>query len=80
MRSSPPAAAARPGGYDAAARVALAAEWFHDAATSPAGWSYDLFTLSRAWPTIAADETWQLTDHQHYWRLADGHLMYRDKA
>ncbi|MEW2624740.1 hypothetical protein [Streptomyces sp. NPDC048106] len=29
---------------------------------------------------IAADETWQLTDHQRYWRLADGHLMHRDEA
>ncbi|MFI1794004.1 hypothetical protein ACH40D_37230 [Streptomyces olivaceoviridis] len=29
---------------------------------------------------IAADETWQLTPHQHYWRLADGHLTHRDEA
>ncbi|MFE7113515.1 hypothetical protein ACFU98_45715 [Streptomyces sp. NPDC057575] len=29
---------------------------------------------------IAADETWQLTDHQHYWRLTDGHLTDRDEA
>ncbi|MFY4719208.1 hypothetical protein [Streptomyces sp. LaBMicrA B280] len=34
-----------------------------------------------AWITraIAADETWRLTDHQHYWRLADGHLTHRDE-
>ncbi|MFC9398138.1 hypothetical protein ACFTWS_34030 [Streptomyces sp. NPDC057027] len=29
---------------------------------------------------IAADGTWQLTDHQHYWRLSDGHLTHRDEA
>lgn len=35
-----------------------------------------------AWITqaIAADETWRLTAHQHYWRLADGHLTHRDEA
>ncbi|WP_329029188.1 hypothetical protein [Streptomyces sp. NBC_01423] len=28
----------------------------------------------REWVTraIAADETWQLTDHEYYWRMADG--------
>ncbi|MFD4607133.1 hypothetical protein ACFWOT_03275 [Streptomyces sp. NPDC058440] len=36
----------------------------------------------REWITqaIAADETWQLTDHQHYWRLTDGHLTHRDES
>ncbi|MFF5711532.1 hypothetical protein [Streptomyces sp. NPDC012756] len=29
---------------------------------------------------IAADETWQLTDHQHCWRLVDGRLTHRDEA
>ncbi|MEV5178032.1 hypothetical protein AB0L10_45195 [Streptomyces flaveolus] len=29
---------------------------------------------------IAADETWRLTAHQHYWRLADGRLTHRDEA
>lgn len=29
---------------------------------------------------VAADETWQLTSHQHYWRLAAGHLTHRDEA
>ncbi|MFE2531415.1 hypothetical protein [Streptomyces sp. NPDC059371] len=29
---------------------------------------------------IAADETWQLTPHQHYWRLADGRLTHRDEG
>ncbi|MEU3348279.1 hypothetical protein ABZ723_25440 [Streptomyces sp. NPDC006700] len=29
---------------------------------------------------IAASEIWQLTDHQHYWRLTDGHLTHRDEA
>lgn len=29
---------------------------------------------------IAADETWRLTDHQHYWRLTNGHLTHRDEA
>jgi hypothetical protein len=35
-----------------------------------------------AWITqaIAADETWLLTPHQHYWRLTDGHLTHRDEA
>ncbi len=35
-----------------------------------------------AWVTraLAADETWQLTDHQHYWRLTDGRLTHRDEA
>ncbi|MGW6741394.1 hypothetical protein ACWGDX_11770 [Streptomyces sp. NPDC055025] len=28
---------------------------------------------------IAADETWQLTPHQHYWRLTNGHLTHRDE-
>ncbi|MPY31640.1 hypothetical protein FNH09_10205 [Streptomyces adustus] len=30
--------------------------------------------------TIAADETWRLTDHQHYWRLTDGLLTHRDET
>ncbi|MFJ9245363.1 hypothetical protein [Streptomyces sp. NPDC101776] len=29
---------------------------------------------------ISADETWRLTPHQHYWRLADGRLTHHDKA
>ncbi|MEV6122583.1 hypothetical protein AB0M23_18995 [Streptomyces sp. NPDC052077] len=35
-----------------------------------------------AWITraLAADETWRLTPHQHYWRLADGRLTHRDEA
>jgi hypothetical protein len=35
-----------------------------------------------AWITqaIAADETWLLTPHRHYWRLTDGHLTHRDEA
>ncbi|GGV11211.1 hypothetical protein [Streptomyces griseoflavus] len=35
-----------------------------------------------AWVTraIAADETWQLTDHQRYWRLTDGRLTHHDEA
>ncbi|MFE2420065.1 hypothetical protein [Streptomyces hokutonensis] len=34
------------------------------------------------WVTRAvdADETWQLTPHQHYWRLTDGHLTHRDET
>ncbi|MGW1880492.1 hypothetical protein [Streptomyces sp. NPDC001975] len=28
---------------------------------------------------IAADETWQLTPHRHYWRLTNGHLTHRDE-
>lgn len=28
----------------------------------------------------AADETWRLTPHQHYWRLANGRLTHRDEA
>ncbi|GED84283.1 hypothetical protein TNCT6_13680 [Streptomyces sp. 6-11-2] len=28
---------------------------------------------------IAADETWQLTPHQRYWHLSDGHLTHRDE-
>lgn len=28
---------------------------------------------------IAADETWRLTPHHHYWRLVDGHLTHRDE-
>lgn len=34
-----------------------------------------------AWFTraIATDETWRLTDHQHYWRLTDGRLTHRDE-
>ncbi|MFJ8871010.1 hypothetical protein ACIRD6_35325 [Streptomyces sp. NPDC102473] len=27
---------------------------------------------------VAADETWRLTDHQHYWRVADGRLTRGD--
>ena len=36
----------------------------------------------REWITqaIAADETWRLTPHQHYWRITDGHLTHRDEA
>jgi hypothetical protein len=35
----------------------------------------------REWITraIAADETWRLTPHQHYWRLTDGCLTHRDE-
>lgn len=35
-----------------------------------------------AWITqaINADETWRLTPHQHYWRLAEGHLTHADEA
>lgn len=35
-----------------------------------------------AWITqaIAADETWRLTPHQRYWRLADGHLAHDDET
>lgn len=35
-----------------------------------------------AWITRAeaADETWRLTDHQHYWRLADGRLTHGDET
>ncbi|WP_406465652.1 hypothetical protein OHB07_32785 [Streptomyces sp. NBC_00111] len=29
---------------------------------------------------VAADETWRLTDHRHYWRVADGHLTHGDEA
>ncbi|MEV5004839.1 hypothetical protein AB0K74_13875 [Streptomyces sp. NPDC056159] len=29
---------------------------------------------------IAADETWQLSPHQRYWCLSDGHLTHRDEA
>ncbi|SEG90580.1 hypothetical protein SAMN05216223_12219 [Actinacidiphila yanglinensis] len=29
---------------------------------------------------IAANETWRLTPHQHYWRLTNGHLTHRDDA
>ncbi len=29
---------------------------------------------------VAADETWQLTDHRHYWRLTGGRLTHRDEA
>ncbi|MYX73923.1 hypothetical protein [Streptomyces sp. SID3915] len=29
---------------------------------------------------VAADDTWQLTPHRHYWRLTDGHLTHRDEA
>jgi hypothetical protein len=28
---------------------------------------------------IAADETWRLTPHRHYWRLTDGHLTHGDE-
>ncbi|MFJ3159841.1 hypothetical protein [Streptomyces kanasensis] len=35
----------------------------------------------REWITqaIAADETWRLAPHQHYWRLTDGRLTHRDE-
>lgn len=29
---------------------------------------------------IAADETWRWTDHRHYWRLTDGHLVHGEEA
>ncbi|MGW3912751.1 hypothetical protein ACWEBX_14685 [Streptomyces sp. NPDC005070] len=34
-----------------------------------------------AWITraVTADETWQLTPHQHYWLLGDGRLTHRDE-
>ena len=31
-------------------------------------------------PVDAADETWRLAPHQHYWRLTDGHFTHRDEA
>ncbi|MFE4449456.1 hypothetical protein [Streptomyces sp. NPDC056796] len=36
----------------------------------------------RAWVEqgVAADETWRLTGHQHYWRLVDGRLTHRDEV
>ncbi|MFG2947870.1 hypothetical protein [Streptomyces adustus] len=35
-----------------------------------------------AWVTqgITAGEGWQLTDHRHYWRFADGRLTHRDET